>query len=104
MNRAMRKAMRADVDTTRVIEGHFITDPGRPDADRARYLAGTLTVSGVTREVAFASEVERASDGTMRVRSTIPLALTGFRITPPRVLFGAVRARDAIAVEVDLIF
>ena len=104
MDRAMRKAMRAEVDTTRLIEGHFTTDPGRPDSSRAKYLLGTLTVSGVTQQVAFASDVERLGDGTLRVRSTIPLTLRDFQVNPPRVLFGAVRARDAIAVEVDLVF
>jgi hypothetical protein len=104
MDRAMRKALRADADPTHVIAGHFTTDPGRPDSSRARYLLGTLTVSGVTRQVAFGSDVEYLPDRALRVRSMIPLALTDFQITPPRVLFGAIRARDAIAVEVNLVF
>ena len=104
MDRAMRKAMRADLDTTRLIEGYFTTDPGRPDSSRAKHLLGNLTVSGVTRTVAFGSEVVRLADGMLRVRSTIPLTLTGFQVTPPRVLFGTVRARDQISVDVDLTF
>jgi hypothetical protein len=104
MDRAMRKAMRADGDSVRVIEGHFTTDPGQPDSSRARHLLGTLTVSGVTQQVAFGSAVDRLPDGMLRVRSTIPLTLSGFQVTPPRVLFGAVRARDQITVEVDLTF
>ena len=104
MERAMRKAMRADRDTASRIAGHFATDPGRPEATRAASLVGTLTVAGVTQNVALQAETERLPDGMLRVHSTVPLTLSGFRITPPRVLFGAVRARDAISVEVNLLF
>lgn len=104
MERAMRKAMRAERDSASSIAGHFATDPGRPEATRAAYLAGTLTVTGVTRNVTLRAEAERLPDGTLRVFSTVPLTLSGFRIAAPRVLFGAVRARDAISVEVNLLF
>ena len=104
MERAMRKAMRAERDTASVIAGHFATDPGRPEATRAAHLVGALTVTGVRQDVSLAAETERPTDGTLRVRSTLPLTLSAFQIPPPRVLFGAVRARDAISVEVDLVF
>jgi polyisoprenoid-binding protein YceI len=96
--------MRADRDTAIMIAGHFATDPGRPEATRAAHLAGTLTVTGVTQNVALEAETERLPDGALRVSSHLPLTLSGFRITPPRVLFGAIRARDAISVEVNLVF
>jgi hypothetical protein len=104
MERAMRKAMRADKDTSSAIAGHFATDPGRPEATRAAHLIGTLTVTGITQNVELSAQTERSPDGMLRVRSVVPLTLSAFRITPPRVLFGAVRARDAITVEVNLVF
>jgi hypothetical protein len=104
MERAMRKAMRAESDPTQRIEGQFATDPGRPPESRAAHLAGTLTVTGVTQNVVLSADVERRPEGMLRVRSSVPLTLSAFRITPPRVLFGAIRARDAISVEVDLVF
>lgn len=104
MERAMRRAMRADRDTASVIAGHFATDPGRPDSTRAAHLAGALTVTGVRQDIVLSAETERLGDGTLRVHSIVPLTLSAFRITPPRVLFGMVRARDAISVEVNLLF
>jgi hypothetical protein len=104
MDRAMRKALRADRDTTMRIEGHFATDPGRPATEMSVPLVGALVVSGVRHDVAFTADVRIQADGSLRVQSPLPLTLSAFRIAPPRVLFGAIRARDAISVEVDLTF
>ena len=102
MERAMRKAMRAERDPASAILGRFaaFTDAA-PDSAQ---LDGTLIVAGVQRAVWVSAVVSPETDGTRRVRTTVPLLLSQFQITPPRVLFGAVRARDAIVVEVDLRF
>ena len=106
MERAMRKAMRAERDTASAISGLFWTHgPGVPlESDSIPHLHGELTVTGVKREVRLDVRLERHTDDMLRVASVLPLRLSAFDITPPRVLFGAIRARDAIDVEVDLRF
>jgi hypothetical protein len=61
-------------------------------------------VAGRERRVALCAGVEPRADGTFLVRSTLPLTMSHFGITPPRVIFGAVRSRDAFEVEVELAF
>jgi hypothetical protein len=103
MERAMRKAMRAEHDTAATIVGSFAAPHERSQAEAA-HLDGALVVAGVQRAVWLEAAVAPEIDGSLRVTSTVPLLLSSFRITPPRVLFGSVRARDAITVEVDLRF
>lgn len=103
MERAMRQAMRADRDTAaQSITGVFeIYDEMRPVDPREAHLAGALRVAGRVRNVFFRARIEPQTDA-LRVRSVVLLMLSDFGIDPPRVLFGVVRARDAITVEVDL--
>lgn len=104
MDRAMLKAMRADAEGNNAIVGSFTARPtsdGHPDH---AHLDGSLTVAGVEQSVSMEFAVQQADTSTLRVQSSLPLTLSQFRIVAPRVLFGAVRARDAIAVEVNLLF
>jgi len=106
MERAMRRALRADTDTAALhIVGRFeVPDTIPAPQFNEAHLVGGLRVAGVERGVFLRAIVEPQEDGTLHVRSVIPLTLSQFRIDAPRVLFGAVRARDAIAVDVDLRF
>lgn len=105
MERAMRKAMRAETDSTSAIVGNFSASSGAVGhAESGTRLDGALTVAGERRSVVLDVALSGMSDSTFRVQSTLPLLLSSFRITRPRVLFGMVRARDAITVEVDLLF
>jgi hypothetical protein len=103
MERAMRQALRADRDTAaQYISGLFeIYDEARPVDEREAHLAGALRVAGAQRNVFLRAFIEPQADA-LHVRSVVPLALSDFGITAPRVLFGAVRARDAVTVEVEL--
>ncbi len=100
----MRRALKADRDTAAVtISGRFeIADDMPPAGARERDLVGPLKVAGIERNVFLRAHIESGADGSLRVVSALPLTLTSFGITPPRVLFGAVRARDAVTVEVEL--
>jgi len=106
MERAMLHALKADVDTAaRTIAGRFeIFEEGGPRRVGEVALIGGLRVAAVDRLVFLAARVTREDEGTLRVQSTVPLTLSAFAIVAPRVLFGAIRARDAISVDVDLRF
>ena len=105
MERAMRKALRAETDTSSAIIGDFTSPPPTllGDSTHGARLEGTLTVAGVTQPVRL-DVTARQRGNAVGVESTLPLTLSGFSITPPRVWFGAIRARDRITVEVDLRF
>lgn len=104
MERAMRGALKVERDTAaRNITGVFeIVEEFRPRDPAQPLLAGGLRVAGAERNVSLQPTIDVQADGSLHVRSVVPLQLTQFGITPPRVLFGAVRARDAVTVEVDL--
>ena len=104
MEKQMRKTIRADVDTAaQHISGRFdIQDDTKPPKENQRFLYGPIKVAGTERNIFFNVTVDRLEDGTLHAKSKVPLALTEFGMVPPRVLFGIVRARDAVVVEVDL--
>ncbi len=104
MERQMRKTIRADVDTAaQYISGRFdIQDDAKPPQPNQRFLYGAIKVAGAERNIFLDVTVDRLPDGTLHARARVPLALTDFHMVPPRVLFGIVRARDAVVVEVDL--
>lgn len=104
MDRAMLRAMRAEGDSASVIIGTFAARPAGSGAVPRAHLEGTLTVAGVERPVAVDIDVRPGSSTTFRVETAIPLTLTSFHIEPPRALLGLIRARDAITVDVDLLF
>jgi hypothetical protein len=106
MERAMRHALKADRDSAaQVIVGLFeIADEVPPVRENERDLVGALRVAGAERNVFFRSRIVVETDGALLVRSMVPLDLTWFGIAPPRVLFGAVRARNGVTVEVELLY
>jgi hypothetical protein len=106
MERAMRRALKSDVDpAAATIAGRFeIYDDRRPASPGEPVLAGGLRVAGVERNVLIRTLVTTGQDSALHVRASLPLLLSDFAIVAPRVLFGAVRARDAITVEIALGF
>lgn len=104
MERQMRKTIRADVDTAALyISGRFdVQDDASAPSPNQRFLYGPIKVAGTERNIFFNVTIDRPGDGTLHAKSRVPLALTDFGMVPPRVLFGIVRARDAVVVEVDL--
>lgn len=100
----MWQALKADRDTAaRVIVGHFELRDALPNSrTREVNLSGTLRVAGTERDVELRSIVTPLTDGSMSVHSEASLSLSAFGISPPRVLLGFVRARDAVTIEVAL--
>jgi hypothetical protein len=52
--------------------------------------------------VVLIASIHPQPDGSILVRSSLPLTLSTFDISPPTVLFGAMRARNEISIEVEL--
>lgn len=104
MERQMRRTIRADVDTAaQYISGRFdIQDESPAPAPNQRYLYGAIKVAGTERNIFLNVTIDRLASGALHARGRVPLALTDFGMIPPRVLFGIVRSRDAVVVEVDL--
>ena len=104
MERQMRKTIRADVDTAaHYISGRFdIQDDAAAPSPNQRFLYGAIKVAGTERNIFLNVTIDRLPEGTLHARARVPLALTDFGMVPPRVLFGIVRARDAVVMEVDL--
>lgn len=104
MERMMRKTIRADVDTAaQYISGRFdIQDDASAPRPDQRFLYGAIKVAGTARNIFLDVTINRLPDGTLHAKARVPLALTDFGMAPPRVLFGIVRAKDAVVVEVDL--
>lgn len=67
-------------------------------------VSGELTLAGVTRPVVVAVTAERKGRNRIRIRGEAALQMTEFEVTPPRALFGLIRAHDEFIVQVNLVF
>jgi YceI-like domain len=76
------------------------------DIDAGRYHAkidGVLSLAGATKKIRLDVEAQRINPNSFRLKARLPLRMTDFRITPPTALFGAIKARDELAVRFDLV-
>jgi hypothetical protein len=69
---------------------------------RAR-IAGVLTLAGESRTIRLDVDATRISSDTFRLTARLPLKMTDYDITPPTALFGAIKARNDLTVEFDLV-
>ena len=76
------------------------------DIDGGKYhakIAGVLSLAGASKNIRLDVEAERINANRFRLKARLPLRMTDFRITPPTALFGAIKARDELAVRFDLV-
>lgn len=76
------------------------------DIDGSTYnanITGVLSLAGASRNIRLDVEAQRLAPDRFRLRARLPLRMTDFRITPPTALFGAIKARDELAVRFDLV-
>lgn len=66
-------------------------------------IAGVLSLAGASRTIRLDVEAQRIAPNAFRLRARLPMKMTDFRITPPTALFGAIKARDDLAVRFDLV-
>lgn len=85
------------------------SDPASPSWIVAEFGAkvgeaeGTIQVAGNERSVTAQITTEKAADGTMRARGSVPILMTDFGVKPPVGLFGLIRAKNAVVVKFDLV-
>jgi len=105
MNHDLQEAMKSDqypgilfsLESTEVLGEPSWKDGGFPVA-----ATGLLTVAGVQKRIETDATAWSMDDGTYRVTGSLPIRMTDYNVTPPRVLRGLIRVRDEITVRFDL--
>jgi polyisoprenoid-binding protein YceI len=77
----------------------------RPGANGTYVLTarGNLTISGVTRVVDLTATGSMNADKSITYTGSYKLKMTDYRVTPPSMMFGAIKTGDAITVKFDLV-
>ena len=106
MERDMSRALRADQFPS--IEFRFTELVGgvNHDIDTHTYrakIAGVLSLAGSAKSIKLDVEARRIGPNRFRLQARLPLKMTDFQITPPTALFGAIKARNELAVKFDLV-
>jgi polyisoprenoid-binding protein YceI len=100
VDRSMRAADQLDVARYPVMR--FVSTRVRPEGGDLHRVTGALTIRGVTREVSF--PVHLATEGrTLIVRAALSFLQSSFGYRPYRLFLGAVRTRDEVQLEAELI-
>jgi len=98
MERDLYRALRADHHPS--IDFRF-TNMNR-EADRAM-IRGNASLAGTTRPIEIDAAVQRTADGRVALHARLPLRMTDFRIEPPTALFGIIKVKNELVVELDLV-
>ena len=106
MERDLYRALRGDAHPT--IEFRFSELAGgiNHDIDDGAYharIAGVLSLAGASRRVSLDVTARRVAPDTFRLTARLPMKMTDFSIDPPTALFGAIKARDDLAVRFELV-
>jgi len=64
---------------------------------------GKLTISGVTRDVELTANGIINSDKSITYSGIYKLKMTDYKVTPPNIMFGAIKTGDAVTVKFDLV-
>lgn len=64
---------------------------------------GKLTISGVTRDVELTANGIMNSDKSITYSGTYKLKMTDYKVTPPNIMFGAIKTGDAVTIKFDLV-
>lgn len=105
MERDMFRALRAEENPVIEFEFRELAGGIEHDIDAGTYGAtinGVLTLAGAQRNVKIRVEAVRVARDRFRLRATLPLRMTDFRITPPTALFGMVKAKNELEVQFEL--
>jgi polyisoprenoid-binding protein YceI len=98
------KAMRASdqLDVARYPTIRFVSTRVVPAGDGRLQITGGLTIRGVTKEVSFPASVALESGG-LRAHATLRFLQSSFGYRPYSALLGAIRNKDEVSLDVDLV-
>jgi polyisoprenoid-binding protein YceI len=65
---------------------------------------GRLTISGVSKDVDLTAVCTINSDKSISVNGSYKLKMTTYNVTPPSIMFGAIKTGDDITVKFNLLF
>lgn len=106
MNRDLKEALNSDEFpeiTFTLKNATTLTVPDETNNGFEIEVEGSLTVAGITREIAFRSQGYYLEDGRIRATGNKIIKMTDFNIEPPTALLGLVKADDDLRVRFDLI-
>jgi hypothetical protein len=64
---------------------------------------GKLTISGVSRDVELTAHGVINPDKSITYSGAYKLKMTDYKVTPPNIMFGAIKTGDAVTVKFDLV-
>ena len=96
--REIAATARKELGTDRNPEATFVADKFEPDSTGGGAINGTLTLGGQARPLRL--QVKKAGDD--RYRATASIVQSEFGIKPYSGMFGALKLRDAVDVEVEV--
>ena len=98
------KAMSApdQLDVARYPTIRFASTRVVPQGDGRLQVTGGLTIRDATREVTFPATVALEGD-RLRARATLRFLQSGFGYRPYSALLGAIRNKDEVSLDVDLV-
>ena len=101
MNDHMRKALKIDENPTIEfkLSGYDVT---RGAAGATGTLKGTLSLGGVQKSISIPAE-GKSESGALHVTGAYELKMTDYDLTPPSLMFGRIKVRDAVNVQFDLL-
>jgi polyisoprenoid-binding protein YceI len=101
MNEHMRKALKIDENPTIEfkLSGYDVT---RGADGTSGTLKGTLSLGGVQKAIAISAQGKTES-GALHVTGAYELKMSDYDLTPPSLMFGRIKVRDAVNVKFDLL-
>jgi polyisoprenoid-binding protein YceI len=101
MNEHMRKALKIAENPTIEfkLSGYDVT---RGADGTSGTLKGTLSLGGVQKSIAIPAEGKTES-GALHVTGAYELKMSDYDLTPPSLMFGRIKVRDAVNVKFDLL-
>jgi polyisoprenoid-binding protein YceI len=105
MNGDLRRALKSDsFPTIRYVLTSYTFVERRAASDSFFiHSVGELTVAGVTRRVEIPVRGVRRANGDMAGAGGVGILMTDFGVKPPTAFFGAIRARNALVVRLEML-
>lgn len=102
MNEHMLKALKASEHPA--IEFRVASyEVAKADVGVTGTLKGTLTLGGVTREIAIDAAARETADGALRVAGKYELAMSDYGLKRPTLMMGTLKVGDRVKVGFDVL-